>query len=117
MNTKTVTLRLTPEEHLLLNNHCQLNGRTQNDVLREYIRSLATAMPNQRSLPKGWEMSKNQRTISCVYRGKPAKLIRYWYENIGMRYKIIWDDEELGFSESADPATACRQAEFLISLQ
>lgn len=35
-----ITLRLTAEEKAVLQEYCDLTTRTQNDVLREYIRTL-----------------------------------------------------------------------------
>jgi hypothetical protein len=39
--TETVNFRLTPEEKEIWLKYCELVARTQNDVFRDYVRTLA----------------------------------------------------------------------------
>jgi hypothetical protein len=41
-NKREITIRVTEQEFAMLESHCQAVGRTKTDVLREFIRSLAT---------------------------------------------------------------------------
>jgi predicted DNA-binding protein len=42
--TETTTFRLTPEEKEVLVKYCELTSRTQSDVFREFLRTLAKKM-------------------------------------------------------------------------
>lgn len=45
-NKREITIRVTEQEFAMLESHCEAVGRTKTDILREFIRSLATASDN-----------------------------------------------------------------------
>ena len=48
--TECVNFRLTPEEKEVWLNYCNMTARTQNDVFRDYIRTLAKKMSKKGAL-------------------------------------------------------------------
>lgn len=42
--TESVNFRLTPEEKQVWLQYCEMTARTQNDVFRDYLRTLAKKM-------------------------------------------------------------------------
>ena len=42
--TESVNFRLTPEEKQVWLQYCEMTSRTQNDVFRDYLRTLAKKM-------------------------------------------------------------------------
>jgi hypothetical protein len=44
-----ITFRVTAEEKELLNNYCEIEGRIQSDVLREFVRSLKQKIKKKRN--------------------------------------------------------------------
>jgi hypothetical protein len=42
--TESVNFRLTPEEKQVWLQYCEITARTQNDVFRDYLRTLAKKM-------------------------------------------------------------------------
>lgn len=42
--TESVNFRLTPEEKQVWLQYCEMTARTQNDVFRDYLRTLAKRM-------------------------------------------------------------------------
>jgi hypothetical protein len=70
---KRVDFYLTPEEHEILEAHCDKTGKTKTEVLREYVRSLAPKENESMQLEELMEelmMSKGIRQLEFKHIGK-----------------------------------------------
>ena len=81
-----LSIHFSDSEDIILNNYCKKLRRTKSDVLREYVRSLATA---EQELPEGWYESECNGKIEGKYGGYRVVLMvdHYGYDGYATNLK------------------------------
>jgi len=80
-----ISVRFSDNEDIILANYCKKNRRTKNDVIRELVRSLATA---EQQLPDGWQESEFNGKVVGEYRGYRIRIYPLAQGFEGVAYDI-----------------------------
>jgi group I intron endonuclease len=83
--TKKLSIRFSDDEDIILGNYCKKHRRTKNDVIREFVRSLAK---EEQELPDGWHESEYNGKVVGEYRGYRIRIYPLAQGFEGVAYNI-----------------------------